>query len=347
LHIQPLDKNTHVYHPFFPHLIPNLADTANISVLIAIFFILGSIMWIINGQYSMWPISNTNVASLTAFVGGSLFQIGGYMAFVEALNEPTQLNAAGSLQSVDTASLHKAPAHIGKALEQRMHYDEDIIKALYYNLSHDQGKEPSHGKKEQQWKWVGTEARRLGYWGALTQFIGTIFFTVAVISGLPGVISAGQWQLQQALIWTPQTVGSVFFVISSLIYMLEEQEEWWKMAWGRIAWHSGAWNLIGSIGFLLSAVFGFLANWEGNGPVCCQFWGTAFNTYYGSWAFLVASVLIYIEAMNPSLPSFGYYIQCIKDTVDGRRGRGENKEKEDDGGGDREAKDGTTTSYTK
>lgn len=269
------------------------------------------------------------------------------MAFLEALNESTQLNAAGSLHSVDSATLHKAPAHIGKAIEQRMHHDEDIIKAVYYHISHDQG-ENSLWKKE-QWNWVGAEAeaRHLGYWGALTQFIGTIFFTVAVISGLPGIISSNQWQLQQALIWTPQTVGSVFFVISSLLYMLEEQEEWWKMAWGRIAWHSGAWNLVGSIGFLLSAIFGYLANWEGNGPVCCQFWGTAFNTYYGSWAFLVASVLTYVEAMNPSLPSFGYYIQCIKDTIDGRRSRrGKNKETENGGGGNSEANGGGTPSCT-
>ena len=109
------------------------------------------------------------------------------------------------------------------------------------------------------WKWWGY-IPSIGFIAAFLQFIGATFFAIAVICGVPGVIGATEWQLQQAFIWTMQCAGSVFFVISSWMMMVEEQENWYMPALGRIGWHASFWNLIGSIGFLLSAIFGYLAN---------------------------------------------------------------------------------------
>jgi hypothetical protein len=41
-------------------------------------------------------------------------------------------------------------------------------------------------------------------------------------------------------------VGATFFIASSLLFMLEEQPAWWRPKPGRIGWHVGFWNLVGS-----------------------------------------------------------------------------------------------------
>lgn len=48
-----------------------------------------SVCWVINGQYAMWPVSdsaqNTNIEGYTALVGGLLFWIGAYLAILEGV----------------------------------------------------------------------------------------------------------------------------------------------------------------------------------------------------------------------------------------------------------------------
>jgi hypothetical protein len=58
------------------------------------------------------------------------------------------------------------------------------------------------------------------------------------------------------LYWTPQ-LGAIFFMISSYIQMVEIQGSWWKPKVASLGWHSAVWNLIGALGFLLSAIFGY------------------------------------------------------------------------------------------
>ncbi len=92
--------------------------------------------------------------------------------------------------------------------------------------------------------------------------------------------------------------------------MLEEQQKWWKSAFERIGWHSCAWNVIGAVGFLLSAIFGWLGTWGGGG-VCCHRLAPAISTYVGSWAFLFSSVLLLLEAQNPHQARLGAHMRRV------------------------------------
>lgn len=159
-----------------------------------------------------------------------------------------------------------------------------------------------------KWRWWGWDFHYVGYTAAFLLAFGCFLFTIAVITALPGVVDEGQWQVQQALIWAPQTIGSACFVLSGLLYTLEEQDVWYLPALNRIGWHASFFNLLGGIGFLLSSIFGYLANWKGNGPVCCQFWGTAFNAFYGNWAFMVGSLLLLLEVENKDPISLYEYL---------------------------------------
>lgn len=94
--------------------------------------------------------------------------------------------------------------------------------------------------------------------------------------------------------WALQVAGASFFVISSLILMLEEQPSWYWPTPARIGWQVGFWNLVGGVGFLLSGAFGFCAV-----PAdVLQLGGTVLSTFWGSYAFLIGSYLQLIEAVN-------------------------------------------------
>lgn len=159
-------------------------------------------------------------------------------------------------------------------------------------------------------------------------------------------------------------MGSVAFIVSSWIMMIEEQDNLWKPKFGRMGWESAFWNLIGSWGFLLSAVFGYLANWEGKGVVCCQLGGTAVSTYWcvlhsrcialcgprlavqgaprrssssvltqsrshrflirGSWAFMIASLALYYEVENKKEQTLKQTWSAVRMRI--QRWRGGNQE---------------------
>ncbi len=302
-HLVIIPKIPRIFRPDFP----------NISWHVAVYFTLGSVAWVVNGQYAMWPRDgdaslqfNINAMGYSALVGGLLFWVGAYLSIVEALNEKEKLNFSIELRHV-MHKVEKEPRDIQK-----------FIKSKISNSAAD----ASNGERKKgachlhyveknttsdtntPWRWWGMETSSLGWWASVIQFTGATAFTISVITGTPGVLSPSQWQLNYALSWTMQVVGSIGFIVSSAMLMLEEQREWFIPALDRIGWHSAFWNVIGSIGFFLCAVFGYLSNWNGNGEVCCQFWGTAFNTYYGSWAFLISSVLLLIEVENKEPTGF-------------------------------------------
>ena len=163
-------------------------------------------------------------------------------------------------------------------------------------------------KKRVKWRYWGWDFHSVGYLAALFLFVGCIIFSIAVITGFPGVVEDSQWVVQQLLIWTTQVIGSVCFVISGLLLMLEEQDVWYLPAFHRIGWVASFFNFLGGVGFLMSAIFGYLANWKGNGTVCCQYWGAAFNAYYGNWAFMVGSAILLVEVENKDPASITDYL---------------------------------------
>lgn len=280
-----------VITPTMPTLWTGMSDLKNISWHVAVWFCLGSMCWIVNGQYALMQSSSQHVVNAigwSGFAGGTCFWIGAYLAVVESLNLNTNL-----LYGVE---VEKVFGTLKEDFLRRYHGDnhakDDHATEVYCHTDLAGANVCRH-----PWRWVGY-SNTIGFWASFIQFIGATMFEIAVICGIPGVIGADQWQLQQAFIWTMQTVGSVAFIVSSWIMMIEEQDNLWMPKIGRMGWESAFWNLIGAWGFLLSAVFGYLANWEGRGVVCCQLGGTAVSTYWGSWAFMIASLALYYEVEN-------------------------------------------------
>jgi hypothetical protein len=288
----------------------------------------------------------------SALVGGLLFWVGAYLSIVEALNEQEKLNYGVELRHVMDA-LENEPRDIQRYVKNKISGANNNNQIAYHVVYVDKVKDNNNnntsekeGKKPpRKWRWIGTEPSSLGWWASVIQFTGATAFTISVITGTPNVVSESQWQVTYALSWTMQVIGSIGFIVSSAMLMLEEQREWYIPAIDRIGWHSAFWNLIGSLGFFFSAVFGYLSNWNGNGVVCCQFWGTAFNTYYGSWAFLISSVLLLIEVENKEPTQFDHLVarasawvaektRCDSEELEVERRKENSKENSNGAGGE-------------
>jgi len=108
-----------------------------------------------------------------------------------------------------------------------------------------------------------------------------------VINGFP---SDPPVAITDVFFWTPQVVGGSGFMISAILIMLEVQTRWWKPALKDIGWHVGFWNLVGAVGFMICGAFGY-------SPVERWVEQSAISTFWGSWAFLIGSVMQLYEVI--------------------------------------------------
>ena len=74
--------------------------------------------------------------------------------------------------------------------------------------------------------------------------------------------------------------------------MLETQPKWYIPSWRVLGWWIGLWNLVGALGFTLCGALGLVfaspdAQYQAN-----------LATFWGSWAFLIGSVLQWYESLD-------------------------------------------------
>jgi hypothetical protein len=99
-------------------------DWLDISSWVAWSFVLGSVMWCANGilVFCLFALTGNGVyyaSALTAFMGGSLFEVGAWLAYWEALNPESDAELGMTLcQNEDLTSVlratYRARAHFGK-----------------------------------------------------------------------------------------------------------------------------------------------------------------------------------------------------------------------------------------
>lgn len=277
--------------------VSEIFPVADISYHVALWFTLGSACWIVNGHYMMWPLAdksrNKRVQGYSAVAGGTLFLVGAYLAVVESLNERSAGESKGKV--VHVVDPRSEPLDVQRYVQLKNETRKSRGETMAQAARLDFGKRTRHGPKE-SWRWFGLQTNSLGWWASTIQFAGANAFFVSVVSGAPNVLGSDAWQLELALVAVAQVIGSICFALSSAIQLLEEQENWYTPEPLRIGWHAAFWNLIGSIGFFFSAVFLIPASTPNDAP-CCQYWGTGFNSYYGSWAFLISSVAMLVEVV--------------------------------------------------
>ncbi|KAK3956531.1 hypothetical protein QBC32DRAFT_388484 [Pseudoneurospora amorphoporcata] len=150
------------------------------------------------------------------------------------------------------------------------------------------------------WKWWPSSKElkshylhEIGFLSCLLQMIGSIIYWTEGFTGLPFAQNNLSTGALDGSYWLPQVVGSVFFIFSAILTMVEVQDKWYVPTPNLLGWHVGLWNLVGSIGLTVTGALGF-ANEAGEEYE----YAIGMATFVAAWAFLIASFILLFESLN-------------------------------------------------
>ncbi|CAJ2506241.1 Uu.00g003710.m01.CDS01 [Anthostomella pinea] len=286
----------------------------DVSYLVAVVFTWGSVIWVINAFFAFLPFTNPSTefpgetlygGGITAFIGATVFEIGSVLLMLEAVNE----NRAGCFGWALERAYEGCVEHgVGRVKPDGCTHHHGNRGNLVGKPPQGEGvavgeKNPtvstdgmSPGDKSWVW-WPSWHELRthsfhdLGFIACSAQMFGATVFWISGFTALPGIYDhLSPVSVLNGVYWVPQVVGGTGFVVSGTLFMIETQKHWWQPAFGVLGWHIGLWNLIGGIGFTLCPIFGFgTAYWREYQASCSTFWG--------SWAFLIGSVIQLYESL--------------------------------------------------
>jgi len=141
-------------------------------------------------------------------------------------------------------------------------------------------------------RWLGWRPGDLGWLSCALQFAGTLLFNVNTFDA---IFSPLGWWREDLLIWVPNVLGSILFLISGYGAFMEHAGTYWSWQWRSLSWWVVFANLLGCIAFMLSAMFAIALPIEP--PFAMAAWAYAF-TGLGAVGFLAGSLLMLPEAIN-------------------------------------------------
>ncbi len=209
-------------------------------------------------------------------IGSSLFAIGGAMATWPALP---------LIRAIDQG-------HIGWIF---------FIGSLFFTaagylqwlevINGDLAEQGPSQPRRRRWLFYGWRPRNLGYWAAGTQLVGMLFFNVntadAFIAGL-------SWQQEDVLVWSPNLIGSICFLIASHAAVLEVSHRYWSWQFRNLSWWITFVNMLGSIFFMASAIGSFVEP----GHALFAPWLAGFGTVAGAICFFIGGYLLIPEQLE-------------------------------------------------
>jgi hypothetical protein len=105
------------------------------------------------------------------------------------------------------------------------------------------------------WRWWAREPRNYDYLAAAVLFVGTLVFAVNLVDSLLGELTPTQYA---RLVWNPDIIGCLLFLISGHLAMVDISGSWWKVRGEGLGWWIVAINQIGSVLFMVAAVASFV-----------------------------------------------------------------------------------------
>jgi hypothetical protein len=138
--------------------------------------------------------------------------------------------------------------------------------------------------------WIAFPERHSGTQGkaafraAAVQSAGTLFFNVTTYQALHTSLSNSDYN---RLVWRPDALGSVCFLISGAIAYRASARHGWLPARGQPGWWEPAINLLGCIFFGISAVAGYLVPSTGS---VLNLAAANWNTALGAACFLTCAL---------------------------------------------------------
>jgi hypothetical protein len=130
--------------------------------------------------------------------------------------------------------------------------------------------------------------RRIDWWAAVIQLVGTVWFNRTTLSAL--LIGSGASPHHRP-VWRPDALGSVCFLVASWLAWAEECHG--PFAWrpSSISWQITALNLAGSVAFGVSAIASYVTS---SGQLLSEAL-TNLGTFVGAVCFLAGAILLLPE----------------------------------------------------
>lgn len=128
----------------------------------------------------------------------------------------------------------------------------------------------------------------IGFWATFPQFLGTLAFNMSTFAAFINV----NWLGYDLLVWVPDYVGSILFLISGIAAVVEFCHRFLCWQPGNISWWIVMINFIGCVAFMISAIVAFVRP----EPIFDNLatWATIF-TLIGAACFFVAAYLMWPE----------------------------------------------------
>jgi hypothetical protein len=136
----------------------------------------------------------------------------------------------------------------------------------------------------------GWKPHDIGWLSSALQFVGTLLFNINCFDAL---LPSLDWWQQDLAIWVPDFAGSILFLASGYLAFIETCHAYWAWKPSSLSWWVVFINLLGCVGFMISACFAFVVPGSPNMDVVNL--ATAF-TLIGSVGFLVGSLLMLPES---------------------------------------------------
>ncbi|KAL2374709.1 integral membrane protein, variant [Blastomyces gilchristii SLH14081] len=288
----------------------------DISYVTAVVFAFGSIVWVIDSFFVFLPLvqpkselkyETLSAGGVSAFVGATIFEVGSILLVLEAINihdtgcfgwalEHVLSEKGESLLRIYPDPKNCTHHHVNKRnLVGRGGRETPSIDDSSGELAQSTTEVP----RSPNFKWFPTlrDLRthyiyELGFLASSAQLIGATIFWIAGVTALPGINNHLSENLADGVYRASQIIGGVGFIMSSTLFMLETQKNWYTPALRTLGWHINLWNFIGSIGFTLSGIFLLAYN---NSGLQYQ---ASLSTFWASWAFLIASVIQWYESLD-------------------------------------------------
>lgn len=69
-------------------------------------------------------------------------------------------------------------------------------------------------------------------------------FWIGGFASIPPIYASLSASAVDGLVWVPFLLGSMAFVLSGWLFMVETQRRWWLPAPRTLGWHVGTWDTI-------------------------------------------------------------------------------------------------------
>ena len=149
--------------------------------------------------------------------------------------------------------------------------------------------QPGGTPSASRFRLFGWRPHDIGWLSCALQFIGTILFNFNTFDAM---LPSLNWFQQDLLIWAPNIIGSVLFLASGYFAFIESCHGYWAWKAASISWWVVFINLLGCVGFMISALLAMVLPGDPNIEFVHM---SILFTLLGAICFFVGSLLMLPE----------------------------------------------------